>query len=227
MSTVLEQLQALNPELNIRCVCDPAFRKYGNVHKGFNVQPLIDFLKKNIEIPADKTAYIASIPEAEESLDLYQEVSDVIYGGMPIEIGMCSGHNVMMNGMEWHKGNEVIVATSDTVLFLGCLSDIDFTGEKITYNSNKVETFFLPEGEMIELYDTCLHLAPMHAKAADGFLVSVILPRGTNLPLDKEVSGYKGEPELLKAKNKWLITHPDRNMGYMGIEGPNLQLKSL
>ena len=28
--------------------------------------------------------------------------------------------------------NEVIVATSDTVLFLGCLSDIDFTGEKIT-----------------------------------------------------------------------------------------------
>ena len=51
MSTVLEQLQALNPELNIRCVCDPAFRKYGNVHKGFNVQPLIDFLKKNIEIP--------------------------------------------------------------------------------------------------------------------------------------------------------------------------------
>ena len=60
----------------------------------------------------------------------------------------------------------------------------------------------------------------------DGFLVAVVLPKGTNEVLEHPHTG--GEDALLAAKNKWLIGHPEGGLpegSYIGLTGENLEIK--
>jgi len=149
------------------------------------------------------------------------DLENQVFGGMSAQVGSCCGGNTRMNGMEYHKGHEIIIALTPLVLFLGYTQDlhIDFTG-KWTWDSSQGEFFFIPAGESVELFSTTLHLAPCRVMRED-FKSLIILPAGTNLELD--VSPDEGD--LLFKKNKWMICHPDSpaaaNGAYPGITGSN------
>lgn len=58
--------------------------------------------------------------------------------------------------MEYHKGNEVLVAVTDLLLILGRLQDV----KDFTYESSKAVAFYVPTNTAVELYSTTLHYAP-------------------------------------------------------------------
>ena len=125
----------------------------------------------------------------------------------------------MLNALEYHRSSEVNVAATDAVLMLGSQQDIT---KDFTYDTSKVEAFLVPAGVAVEVYATTLHYAPCGVDGA-GFKVAIVLPKGTNLDLDREHKG--GEDGHLTAKNKWLLGHPEGGLpegSPMGLIGKNL-----
>ena len=114
------------------------------------------------------------------------------------------------------------VAVTDIILLLGSEQDI---ASDFTYETSKMEAFRIPAGTAVEVYATTLHYAPCHVDDA-GFQVAVILPKGTNYPLDEAHAG--GEDALLTAKNKWLIGHAEGGLpegSHIGLIGKNLNVR--
>ena len=72
---------------------------------------------------------------------------------------------------------------------------------------------------------TTLHYAPCNV-AASGFKCVVVLPKGTNTDITLEEK-HTPEDDLLFARNKWLLSHPDANIAgsVAGIKGENLSVK--
>ena len=56
-----------------------------------------------------------------EALPPFAEVRDTLFAGMPIQVGYCNGNSSLLNGLEYHKSIEVIVAQSDLVLQLSLI----------------------------------------------------------------------------------------------------------
>ena len=73
-----------------------------------------------------------------------------------------------------------------------------------------MEAFLIPAGTTIEVYATTLHYAPCNV-AASGFKCVVVLPKGTNTDITLEEK-HTPEDDLLFARNKWLLSHPDANI---------------
>ncbi len=188
--------------MKIQSVFGAAFAPYGKVIEGFDLAELTAAMEKT-PCPDGGTVYVASDPELEK-LPIFQEFSEQLYGGMPIEIGYCNGDNHVMNCLEYHRDSEINLACTDLILLLGKEGDIDF--RKYQYDTSKVEAFLAPKGTLIEVYGTTLHYAPINAGGK--FRCVVVLPRGTNSEL-KFKPDPKGESRLLTATNKWLLPHPD------------------
>lgn len=188
--------------MKIQSVFDAAFAPYGKVIKGIDTKELAAAMEKT-PCPDGGTVYVASDP-ALEALPVFIELSEQVYGGMPIEIGYCNGDNHVMNCLEYHRDSEINLACTDLILLLGKEGDIDF--EKYLYDTAKVEAFLAPKGTLIEVYGTTLHYAPINAGGK--FRCVVVLPRGTNTEL-KFKPNPAGESRLLTATNKWLLPHPD------------------
>lgn len=215
--------------MKIMKVTDSAFGKYGRVIDNVDFTGLVEALKKT-PCPED-VVYEPSV-EALEALPVMEELSRIVYGEMPIQIGYCNGHNVMLNALEYHRDSEINVAATDAVLMLGLLTDVEADH---TYDTSKVEAFLLPAGTAVEVYATTLHYAPCHAEAG-GFQVAIVLPRGTNYPLKgnhakvKEAQcgdGVSNEDAMLTAVNKWLIGHAEGGLdegSFLGLKGKNLCL---
>lgn len=197
-------------------VTDARFKKYGRVITGLDLEAMTSVMD-SIELP-EGVIYEPSIPEL-ESLEVFKELQDKIYGELPIQVGYCIGNNHKLNAVEYHRSSEINIATTDTILILGCQQDIT---EDFKYETAKMEAFKLPKGCAVEMYATTLHYAPCNVGDA-GFKVVVVLPKDTNLPLDKTHS--EGEDKLLTAKNKWLIGHADGGLdegAFIGLIGENL-----
>lgn len=212
--------------MNILKVTDAAFKKYGKVVENVNFSGLVEELKKT-PVP-EGVVYEPSVKEL-EALPVMETISSVTYGEMPIQIGYCNGHNVMLNALEYHRDSEINIAASDAVLMLGHLSDVE---EDYTYDTSKVEAFLLPAGTAVEIYASTLHYAPCHVEES-GFQVAIVLPKGTNYPLkgshaklSKQAEGVN-EDALLTAVNKWLIGHKEGGLdqgSFLGLKGKNLCL---
>lgn len=202
----------------IKSISDPAFRQYGRVVNGVDFSGLCEALS-DTPLP-EGVDYVASVP-ALESLPAMEDVSRVVYGEMPIQIGYCNGHNDLLNAVEYHRDSEINVAATDAILILGRVQDIT---SDYTYDTSLMEAFLLPKGVAVEVYATTLHYAPCSVDG-QGFKVGIILPRGTNAPLSKAHSG--GEDSLITAVNKWLIGHPDAGFTgseHIGLIGKNLNI---
>lgn len=218
----LERLRELNTHIEIKEVADKDFKKYGRIVDGYDFAEMIYYMKNNISLPAEGNLYIASVKEMEE-LPLSEEIRNEFFGEMPMEIGYCVGRGFTLNGLEYHKGSEINVAVTNFVLLLGKIEDIDDN----KYDSKLVEAFFVPEGIAVELYGSTLHFAPCKVNE-EGFKAIVILPAGTNAPLESKTKN-SCEGELLFAKNKWLIVHPSRKVliekgAHIGIVGENVEI---
>lgn len=93
-------------------------------------------------------------------------------------------------------------------------------------NADKVQAFYLAQGEMIEVYSDTLHFCPCEVTGS-GFSCIVGLQRGTNLPIAPEQKVNK-----LWAANKWLLGH-EANTGliergaFPGIYGENWKINPI
>ena len=220
---MLDRLNEVN-NVKVTSVFDDEFKTYGNVIEGYDFSEMIDYMENHTDIPEQGNVYVASVPEM-ESFSVVNEVQSFFYGDMPIQVGYCNGRNSTYNGFEYHKGSEINVAVTDFMLVLGHTWEI---AKDNTYKVEDAKVFFVPKGTAIEMFQTTLHLSP--CKVTDeGFKGVVILPRGTNTPLDKKPQNATGEARLLLQRNKWVISHPEREPlmkqgAFPGLIGVNKEL---
>lgn len=220
---MLERLNEVN-DVKIYSVFSDEFETYGRIVEGFDFSSLCDYMKNETSVPEKNNIYIASDKKM-ESLPVFTEIQNKIYGQMPIQIGYCNGRNTTYNGFEYHKGSEINIAVTSFCLVLGNVWQIK--DNKFYVGDEKV--FFVPEGAAIELYQTTLHLSPCTV-SDEGFKAIVVLPAGTNTPLDKCEKSVVGESALLLQKNKWVIAHPERKPlieqgAVAGLIGENKEIK--
>lgn len=199
-------------------VTEESFKKYGKVLNDFDFSELLKEMNTT-PVPED-VIYVPSEDRLEAS-DVAEELKNRMYGGLPIQIGYCNGHNKTLNALEYHRCSEVDVAVDDIILLLGCQQDIE---EDFTYDTSCVEAFYVPAGTAVELYATTLHYAPCSVEG-NGFRCVIVLPKDTNTEITFSTSG-KGEDKLMTAKNKWLIAHEDAKIegAFNGLKGVNITL---
>lgn len=202
----------------MKTVFDPEFKKYGKVVTGYDIKALSEEMEKTV-LPEGVT-YIPGVAELEATA-FASQMKERFYGGLPVQVGFCNGHNDMLNALEYHRSSEVNVAVTDLILMLGSQQDIE---EDYSYDTAKVEAFLVPKGTVIEVYATTLHYAPCGVKG-QGFRCTVVLPKDTNLDLET-APAQDGEDRLLFARNKWLVAHADAAIegAFNGLKGKNLSL---
>jgi hypothetical protein len=200
-----------------------AFRKYGRVLP-LDLQDFSNCIGERKPVAQGQVEYEPSVPEFEQ-LPVFSRLRDEVFGGMPVELGHCSGWNNKLNGLEYHRSSEVDMAATDLILLLGCQQDIDW--KNFTYDTAKVEAFLVPAGTAVELYATTLHFTPCSVSGKE-FRMGVALPRGTNEPLDV-VLEKNGENQLLLQRNKWLLAHKDSGLdkdgAWIGLVGENIEIR--
>ena len=215
--------------MKVKQVTDTSFRKYGKILTGIDFSEIYNVLEE-MDYPEDVES-AASFGPLEEP-EFRQKLSNTLYGELSVEIGYCSGHNKMLNALEYHRSSEANVAVTDIILLLGHQSDIT---EDFTYDTAQLEAFFVPAGTAVELYATTLHYVPIGTKENDyAFKMGVVLPFGTNFPLGVTL-GAEAEKEklpeekLLFAKNKWLIAHEESGEegAFIGLTGKNISVDDL
>lgn len=206
--------------MEIKKVTDDAFSAYGKVLEGYDFSELLEVMK-DTPLPEDEVVYVPGVKALEEA-SVSERLKKSAYGGLPIQVGYCNGHNLKLNALEYHRSSEVDIAASDLILLLGRQQDIR---EDYTYDTAKVEVFFVPAKTAVELYATTLHYAPCQA-SEEGFRCVIVLPEGTNHELDFSVAS-EGEEKLMTAKNKWLIAHEDAKIegAFCGLKGENISLE--
>ena len=187
--------------MKIYSVFDPEFKPYGQVVDGMEetVQEILDVLKD-----APQGAGVDYVPEYEplQELPAMVEISEHCYGGMPVQLGWCNGHNTRLNCLEYHRDSEFNLGTENFILLLA---------------------------KQDEIVDGVLDTARVKAfKAPAGVLVA--LPMGTNT--DKPVmTNQTSEDRLLWARNKWLLAHPDsgeaKQGAHIGLAGENIDIANL
>lgn len=205
----------------IKKVTDAEFKKYGQVLKNYDCSEIIEKMKST-PLPSD-VIYEPSIEEL-ENLKIAEDLKEREFGGLPIQIGYCNGHNYLLNAVEYHRSSEINIAVTDIILLIGSQQDIE---DDYSYDTSNIEAFLVPAGTIIEVYATTLHYAPCNVQE-DGFRCVVVLPKDTNLPLEKDIEKI-GEDALLFARNKWLIGHNDTDLGeqgaFIGLIGKNISIK--
>lgn len=219
---MLEHLNKVN-NVKITSVFSQEFKPFGRVLSGFDFSELIGYMKAHTEIPENGNVYIPSVPEMEKTA-VHKEIKNSVFGESEIQIGYCNGRNTTYNGFEYHKSPEINIAVTDFMLVLGHSYEI----ENNTYKIENARVFYVPEGTAIEMFGTTLHLSPCRT-CDGGFKDIVILPKGTNTPLEKRTVTDE-ESKLLLQKNKWVLAHPEREPlirqgAVAGVIGINKELK--
>lgn len=208
--------------MKIESVFDRAFAPYGKVLPGYDTSELLEALEKYTPLP-EETDYVASQPEL-EALPIAEKLAVNAYGGMPIQLGWCNGHNTRLNCLEYHRDSEINCGTSDFILLVAREDDI-VDG---SLDTDRVRAFRVPRGVVVEVYATTLHYAPCSAAKGEGFRVLVALPRGTNGP-KPEMESLNDEDKLLWACNKWLLAHAESSEAAQGavvaLKGVNVDIR--
>ena len=211
--------------MKIYSVFDPEFKPYGQIVKGLDdaVQEILAGLAET-PLP-DGVDYVPTEPKL-QNLPAAVEISEHCFGGMPVQLGWCNGHNTKLNCLEYHRDSEFNLGTEDFILLLARQEEI-VDG---ILDTSKVKAFKAPAGVLLECYATTLHYAPCHADASKGFRVLVALPWLTKT--DRPVMENKTvEDEIMTARNKWLLAHPDsseaKSGAKVGLSGENIDIANL
>ena len=207
--------------MTIQSIYDAAFAPYGKVLEGYDTTALLETLKAVTPVP-EGVDYVPSQPEL-EALPIAGQLAANAYGGMPIQLGWCNGHNTKLNCLEYHRDSELNIGAEDFILLLAREDDV-VNGR---LDTAKVKAFKAPAGAVVEVYATSLHYAPCSAAKGAGFQVVIVLPRGTNGP-KPAITPLNGEDETLWAANKWLLAHADSSEAAQGapvrLDGENVDI---
>lgn len=210
--------------MKILPVSDPTFQNYGQVLEGYDLTELLETLEKVTPLP-EGVQYVPEQPEL-MALAAAQEIADRAFGGMPVQLGWCNGHNTKLNCLEYHRDSELNLGTSDFILLLAKREDMALG----RLDTSKVVAYKVPAGVLVEVYATSLHYAPCSAAKGEGFKVLIVLPKGTNT--DKPAFTAKNEEDtLMTARNKWLLAHAESNEAKDGaqvrLDGENIDISNL
>ena len=209
--------------MTIYSVHDPEFIPYGRVITGLE-EAVSEILPALAQIPLPEgTGYVPTEPLLQD-LPAADVMRDHCFGGMPVELGWCCGHNRNLNCLEYHRDSEFNLGTEEFILLLA-------RQEEITagfLDTAKVKAFLVPAGTLIEVYATTLHYAPCCTENTDSFRVLIVLPWGTNTDIPQNFEIRTPEDQLLTARNKWLLAHAESNEAAQGacvrLTGPNLSV---
>lgn len=207
--------------MKIYSIHDPEFAPYGKVLGGYDTRELLKTLDAVTPLP-EGVEYVPSQSEL-EALPIAGQIAVNGYGGMPVQLGWCNGHNTKLNCLEYHRDSELNCGTEDFILLVAREDEV--TDGQL--DTAKVKAFLASAGEMVEVYATTLHYAPCSAKAGAGFKVLVALPRGTNGP-KPEITPLNDEDKTLWACNKWLLAHAESSEAaqgaHIGLQGVNIDI---
>jgi hypothetical protein len=210
--------------MKIYSVLDKEFAPYGKVLEGYDTTCLLKALDETTPLP-DGVGYVPSEASLENTC-LFGQLQNNAYGGMPIQIGWCNGHNTKLNCLEYHRCSEFNLGTEDFIMILGRQQEI----EDYMFDTSKAMAFRVPAGVLVEVYATSLHYAPCHVDPAKGFQVLVVLSKGTN-EAKPEYAQQTGEDRFLTAANKWLLPHEDspeaKGGAVVGLRGINIDIADL
>ena len=206
--------------MKIYSVNDPEFAEYGKVLDGYDTKELIAAMEK-IALPAEGVAYEPGIDSLEKCA-VFADLKAGAYGDMPIQLGMCWGHNKLLNCLEYHKDSELNIGATDFILLLAKEGQI----KDGVLDTADVKAFRAPAGAVVEVYATSLHYAPCQTEDG-GFRVAIVLPKDTNTDIAKS-EPKNLEDKMLWARNKWLLAHPDsaeaKQGAYIGLKGENVSV---
>ena len=207
--------------MKIYSVTDKEFAPYGKVLGGYDTSCLMKALDETTPLP-DGVEYVMSEASL-ESTAIFGQLQNNAYGGMPIQLGRCNGHNTRLNCLEYHRDSELNIGLRDFILLVAKADDI-IDGK---LDTSKVKAFRAAAGQVVEVYETTLHYAPCSAKKSDGFKVVIALPKGTNGAMPN-IAPKNDEDKRLRACNKWLLAHKDASEAgdgaYIGLTGENIDI---
>ncbi len=205
--------------MKIYNITDKEFTPYGRVLEGYDISEMVRVMEKT-PLPEAGVVYEPSLKELEE-LEAAKAFREKGFGGLPIQVGYCNGHNNMLNALEYHRSSEIDAAVTELILLVGRQQDVT---EEYFYDTSKVQAFLVPAGTVVELYATTLHYAPCRT-GKEGFRCVIILPECTNTELDRGHEGA-GEDRLMTAKNKWLLAHEEAGIegAFCGLRGENISV---
>lgn len=207
--------------MKIYSVTDKEFAPYGKVLGGYDTSCLMKALDETTPLP-DGVEYVMSEASL-ESTAIFGQLQNNAYGGMPIQLGWCNGHNTRLNCLEYHRDSELNIGLRDFILLVAKADDI-IDGK---LDTSKVKAFRATAGQVVEVYETTLHYAPCSAKKSDGFKVVIALPKGTNGAMPN-IAPKNDEDKRLRACNKWLLAHKDASEAgdgaYIGLTGENIDI---
>lgn len=206
MSKKIEQIQKLNPNFKIYDVNSSEFERYGRILHLHCKKSLIEKLDRDSILPEEGNIYKPFIREWEDQ-DIIDELSQ-FYAGQ-VEIGYCNGQNTKLNAMEWHNCNEINVFSTDALLFLAKLDDL----EEYHLDSSLVKAFFIEKGTALIVGKDTLHFSPCKIDEK-GFRAIIVLGDLTNTELDEEDLAIKEKAasvvdSLLFKTNKYIICHKE------------------
>ena len=208
--------------MKIYSVFDPAFKPYGQIVTGLD-DAVAQIMAGLAEVPLPEgVGYVPTEPKL-QNLPAAEVIRDHWFGGMPAQLGWCSGYNTKLNCLEYHRDSEFNLGTEDFVLILGLQAEI----EEGFFDTAKAKAFRVPKGVLVEVFATSLHYAPCHTDSDRGFRVLVALPWMTNT--DKPAMEIRtGEDTFMTARNKWLLAHPAseeaQNGAKIGLVGDNIDI---
>lgn len=210
--------------MKIYSVTDKEFAPYGKVLEGYDTTTLLKVLDEKTPLP-EGVEYVMS-EAALEYTDIFGQLQNNAYGGMPIQMGYCNGHNTKLNCLEYHRDSELNIGSTDFILLLAKADDI--VDGKL--DTSKVMAFKANKGQVVEVYETSLHYAPCSAKKGDGFKVVIVLPKGTNGAVSN-LTPLNEEDKWMTACNKWLLAHEEsseaKSGAYVGLTGVNTDIADL
>lgn len=209
-------LQKRNPHYQIKSINNQNFQTFGKIIDE-DVSDVIAYVSTNVHPPKLGNYYEPSVPAVEQFSSI-QNISQKVYGYMEVMAGVVSGHNHVLNGIEYHQGSETIIAVTDYILIVGHIWNM----KENVYDSSLCEIFYVPKGTIVECYSTTLHYTPI-CVSDEGFLTICLLLRGTGDVIEKREG-------ILKKKNKWFIAHRENKEkiesgDFPGLVGELIEIK--
>lgn len=186
----LEYLKRKNPGYNWLDCQDLSFHGFGRV-LDYDATPAISKAQSLHLEPVTSSNYLPKVAQLENDA-IYCQIKNTVFGGLPIQVGICYGHNSRHLGFECHQGSEVNVAITDMVLALAKKKGLPIKNESIYL-------VFVPRGTVVELFSETLHYCPLECDLA-GFNSLVYLLNGTN-------ENFEHAHGQLTKTNKWFTTH--------------------
>ena len=210
--------------MKIYSVNDPEFKPYGRVVTGLEAAKA-EILQALATTPLpEATDYVAEEPVL-QGLPAMVEVSEHLFGGMPVQLGWCNGHNTKLNCLEYHRASEFNLGARDFILLVAHRWEI----EDGKLDTACVKAFRVPAGTVVEVFNTTLHYTPCMVDDG-GFQVMVALPAGTNGPRPEAAADMPaaGDSYCYWKADKWVLCHADSPKaaegGYVGLIGKNLDI---